>query len=319
MGWTVWIRPARHLAAGDHGWVRTVGVEEELLVVDPAGRPAAARPRCPGDGRPAGRGGDRGGARPRRSAGRRGARRAPHARAQGPAARARHPGLPDACRGRCGAAPSGGGGPTRRPRPWADGSPRWPPRPWPSIRIPTAGERYDRLHDAFGLTAHEMLTCGCHVHVTISDDEEGVAVLNRIRVWLPVLTALTANSPFWQGADTGYASFRSQAWHRWPAPAPTRSSPTPPSTTGSSTPSWPPRPSSTPAWSISTPACRTSGRPSRSGPPTSPSGSRTPSRSPAWCAASSRPQPVRRGTAPRRPPSGQRSCASPPGGPDAPG
>jgi carboxylate-amine ligase len=50
----------------------------------------------------------------------------------------------------------------------------------------------------------------------VSDDEEGVAVLNRIRLWLPVLTALTANSPFWQGADTGYASFRSQVWHRWP-------------------------------------------------------------------------------------------------------
>jgi len=39
-------------------------------------------------------------------------------------------------------------------------------------------------------------------------------------VWLPVLTALTANSPFWQGADTGYASFRSQAWHRWPSAGP---------------------------------------------------------------------------------------------------
>ena len=65
-----------------------------------------------------------------------------------------------------------------------------------------------------------MLTCGCHVHVCVEDDEEGVAVLNRIRVWLPVLTALTANSPFWQGADTGYASFRSQAWQRWPSAGP---------------------------------------------------------------------------------------------------
>jgi carboxylate-amine ligase len=86
--------------------------------------------------------------------------------------------------------------------------------------IPTEGERYDRMLGAFGLTAQEMLTCGCHVHVSVEDDEEGVAVLNRIRVWLPVLTALTANSPFWQGADTGYASYRSQAWHRWPSAGP---------------------------------------------------------------------------------------------------
>ncbi|SEL68962.1 carboxylate-amine ligase [Blastococcus sp. DSM 46786] len=87
--------------------------------------------------------------------------------------------------------------------------------------VPTEGERYGRLHQAFGRTAEEVLTCGCHVHVSVTDDEEGVAVLNRIRVWLPVLTALSANSPFWQGRDTSYASFRSQVWHRWPSAGPT--------------------------------------------------------------------------------------------------
>jgi glutamate---cysteine ligase / carboxylate-amine ligase len=87
--------------------------------------------------------------------------------------------------------------------------------------IATEGERYARMLDVFGLTAHEMLICGCHVHVSVADDEEGVAVLNRIRVWLPVLTALTTNSPFWQGADTGYASYRSQVWRRWPSAGPT--------------------------------------------------------------------------------------------------
>ncbi len=86
--------------------------------------------------------------------------------------------------------------------------------------VPTEGERYERMLDTFGETAREMLTCGCHVHVGIEDDEEGVAVLNRIRIWLPVLTALTANSPFWQGYDTGYASYRSQVWARWPSAGP---------------------------------------------------------------------------------------------------
>ncbi len=86
--------------------------------------------------------------------------------------------------------------------------------------IPTEGERYARMLDVFGLTAREMLTCGCHVHVSVAGEEEGVAVLNRIRVWLPVLTALTANSPFWQGEDTGYASYRSQVWRRWPSAGP---------------------------------------------------------------------------------------------------
>lgn len=87
--------------------------------------------------------------------------------------------------------------------------------------VPTGGERYGWLMDAFGQTARDVLTCGCHVHVSVADDEEGVAVLNRIRVWLPVLTAMTANSPFWQGQDTAYASFRSQVWQRWPSAGPT--------------------------------------------------------------------------------------------------
>ncbi|MDK3254897.1 carboxylate-amine ligase [Blastococcus capsensis] len=87
--------------------------------------------------------------------------------------------------------------------------------------VPTEGERYGRLMDAFGQTARDGLTCGCHVHVSVADDEEGVAVLNRIRIWLPVLTAMTANSPFWQGQDTAYASFRSQVWQRWPSAGPT--------------------------------------------------------------------------------------------------
>jgi len=69
----------------------------------------------------------------------------------------------------------------------------------------------------YGLIAEEQLTCGCHVHVGVGGDDEGIAVLDRIRIWLPVLTALTANSPFWQGRDSGYASFRSQAWSRWPS------------------------------------------------------------------------------------------------------
>ena len=86
--------------------------------------------------------------------------------------------------------------------------------------VPTEGERYGRIVDAFARTARDVLTCGCHVHVSVADDEEGVAVLDRIRIWLPVLTALTANSPFWHGEDTGYASYRSQVWLRWPSAGP---------------------------------------------------------------------------------------------------
>lgn len=80
--------------------------------------------------------------------------------------------------------------------------------------------RYDRIMKQYGITAREQLTCGCHVHVAVDSEDEGVGVLDRIRIWLPALLALSANSPFWHGVDTHYASFRSQALIRWPSAGP---------------------------------------------------------------------------------------------------
>lgn len=84
----------------------------------------------------------------------------------------------------------------------------------------TGTDRYARMAEEYSLLAHEQLTCGCHVHVSITSPEEGVAVLDRIRPWLPVLLALSANSPYWQGADSGYASYRRQVLGRWPSAGP---------------------------------------------------------------------------------------------------
>jgi carboxylate-amine ligase len=80
--------------------------------------------------------------------------------------------------------------------------------------------RYEEMARRFGRTASEQLTCGCHVHVAIESAEEGVAALDRIRPWLAPLIAVSANSPFWLGEDSGYASYRSQVWQRWPSAGP---------------------------------------------------------------------------------------------------
>ena len=85
----------------------------------------------------------------------------------------------------------------------------------------TPDQRYERMVELYRLTAAEQLTCGLHVHVETASAEEGVGVLDRIRPWLAVLLALSTNSPFWQGQDTGYQSYRTQAWSRWPAAGPT--------------------------------------------------------------------------------------------------
>ena len=93
--------------------------------------------------------------------------------------------------------------------------------PLPVVPRTTVKPRYLAMIEHLGVTTAEQLTCGCHVHVSVESADEGAAVLDRIRGWLPVLVALSANSPFWQGADSGYASFRTQAWHRFPTAGPT--------------------------------------------------------------------------------------------------
>lgn len=75
---------------------------------------------------------------------------------------------------------------------------------------------YLRLERDYQQLAREQLVCGCHVHVCVEDREDAIQVVNHVRPWLPTVLALTGNSPFWLGADTGYASFRTEIWRRWP-------------------------------------------------------------------------------------------------------
>ena len=76
--------------------------------------------------------------------------------------------------------------------------------------------RYHNLAADYRQVFREEVVFGCHVHVGFDDREAAIQAMNRVRPWLPVLLALSANSPFWVGADTGYASFRTEVWNRWP-------------------------------------------------------------------------------------------------------
>lgn len=80
----------------------------------------------------------------------------------------------------------------------------------------TPKERYQGLVQDYQQLAREQVICGCHVHVGLTDRDAAIPVLNRVRVWLTPLLALAANSPFWLGVDTGYASFRTQIWSGGP-------------------------------------------------------------------------------------------------------
>ncbi|MFG3497578.1 glutamate--cysteine ligase [Streptomyces sp. NPDC047928] len=75
---------------------------------------------------------------------------------------------------------------------------------------------YRQMARLYGSLTDETETCGCHVHVGVPDRGTAVAVLNHLRPWLPVLLALSANSPYHQGVDTGHASWRTLVLSRWP-------------------------------------------------------------------------------------------------------
>lgn len=84
----------------------------------------------------------------------------------------------------------------------------------------TPAPRYLRMEGVARQLVDEQLICGMHVHVGVPDPETGVAVLNRIRGWLPTLLAMSANSPLWDRRDTGFASWRTILFGRWPVSGP---------------------------------------------------------------------------------------------------
>lgn len=75
--------------------------------------------------------------------------------------------------------------------------------------------RYRRIGADIAAMLDDHQVCGMHVHLGYDDPEDRVAALNRLRGWIPLFTALAANSPFWRGRDTGFASWRTIILRRW--------------------------------------------------------------------------------------------------------
>ncbi|MER6427587.1 glutamate--cysteine ligase [Streptomyces sp900105245] len=84
----------------------------------------------------------------------------------------------------------------------------------------TADPRYQRMADDYRRVADEQLICSAQVHVDVPDRDTAVRAMCLVSPWLPPLLALSASSPFWLGTDTGYASWRTMLWQRWPTAGP---------------------------------------------------------------------------------------------------
>jgi carboxylate-amine ligase len=86
---------------------------------------------------------------------------------------------------------------------------------WQDMQV-SGGERYQLLWDTLRDLVRREPTFALHVHVGVRDPEVAMDVANRLRAHLPLLLALSANSPFWRGRDSGLASTRSPQFHAFP-------------------------------------------------------------------------------------------------------
>jgi carboxylate-amine ligase len=83
-------------------------------------------------------------------------------------------------------------------------------------QLVTRNERYDELVKDMQQIARCILVFGLHVHVGIPDREEGIDIMNQARYFLPHLYALSVNSPFWLGQNTGLKAYRQMIFERLP-------------------------------------------------------------------------------------------------------
>jgi glutamate---cysteine ligase / carboxylate-amine ligase len=80
----------------------------------------------------------------------------------------------------------------------------------------TEKARYQALGQEMQMIARRNVVCGMHVHVEVPDPERRVDLMNRLLPYTPLLLALSASSPFWQGRKTGLAAYRMSVWGEMP-------------------------------------------------------------------------------------------------------
>ncbi|PPK71231.1 YbdK family carboxylate-amine ligase [Actinokineospora auranticolor] len=91
-----------------------------------------------------------------------------------------------------------------------------PPLTRDTTTDPIGGPRFARIDGAYAGVTRDYEACGLHVHVGVPDKDTAVAVVNHVNRWLPTLLALSVNSPLHGGRDTGYGSWRVVQQSRFP-------------------------------------------------------------------------------------------------------
>lgn len=90
----------------------------------------------------------------------------------------------------------------------------------PMLQEITPNDRYHRLIDEMQWPARQMQIFGIHVHVGVRSGEKAIAMVNALSSYIPHFLALSASSPYWMGHDTGLASTRSKVFEGLPTAGP---------------------------------------------------------------------------------------------------
>jgi carboxylate-amine ligase len=86
---------------------------------------------------------------------------------------------------------------------------------WKNVPM-TPAARYDQILYDLQMVARANLIFGLHVHVAVEDNETRIHLMNAARYFLPHIFALSVNSPFWCGSNTGWKSYRAKVFDRFP-------------------------------------------------------------------------------------------------------
>jgi len=86
---------------------------------------------------------------------------------------------------------------------------------WSTVPI-TDHARYNKIVYDLQMVARANLIFGLHVHVAVEDNDTRIGIMNAARYFLPHIFALSVNSPFWTGQNTGWKSFRAKIFERFP-------------------------------------------------------------------------------------------------------
>lgn len=83
-------------------------------------------------------------------------------------------------------------------------------------QVPTDEEHFQYLFQRYGHVARRSVLSGLHVHVEVIEPLDRIAVMNEVLPWTPLLLALSCSSPIWDGAASGFMSYRQTACDEWP-------------------------------------------------------------------------------------------------------